>query len=157
MVLQFLKSGYQALKSALKKTRDRLADRLTTFFSGPVNEETVNELEEIFYEADFGVKTAQELTKRTKEFLRKHQGSSAKEVISFLEKELFTLLQPFDYTLKTSQVPGEPTVILVVGTNGNGKTTFIAKLAKYLIDDGKTVLLAAADTFRAGAQEQLET
>lgn len=157
MVLQFLKSGYQAIKSALNKTRSLLADRLTKLFSGgKIDEEMVDHLEEIFYEADFGVKTAQELTKKTKDFLRKNQDASSKEVISFLEKELLANLLPFDYSLKTSQVPHEPTVILVVGTNGNGKTTFIAKLAKLLTDDGKKVLLAAADTFRAGAQEQLE-
>lgn len=155
MVLQFLKSSYQAIKSALKKTRERLADRLRTLFSGKINEEMLDALVEVFYEADLGVKTAQELTQKTKEFLRKNPDATAENVLSFLEKELIEILKPFDYSLKTSQKLGEPTVILVVGTNGNGKTTFIAKLAKQLTSDGKKVLLAAADTFRAGAQEQL--
>ncbi len=157
MVLQFLKSGYQAIKSALKKTRDRFADRLHTLFSRKIDEALLEELEVIFYEADLGVKTAQELTKKTKEFARKNPEAKAPEILSFLERELVAILkhESHDYSLKTTKVAGEPTVVLVVGTNGNGKTTFIAKLANLLINDGKKVLLAAGDTFRAGAQEQL--
>lgn len=156
MVFQFLKKGYQAVTSALKKTRDRFSTRLRSLFSRKFDESLLEELEEIFYEADLGVKTAQEMTKKTKEFLIKNKGASADEVLSFLEQELIEVLKPFDYSLKISTNASCPTVILVVGTNGNGKTTFIAKLARYLIDDGKKVLLAAADTFRAGAQEQLD-
>jgi fused signal recognition particle receptor len=154
MVLQFLKSGYEALKSALKKTRSQFSDRLRTLFSRKFNVELLDELEEIFYEADLGVKTAQELTKKTKDFLKKNPDATADTVLSFMESELADTLEPFDYSLKTAHT--SPTVILVVGTNGNGKTTFIAKLARRLIDEGKSVLLAAGDTFRAGAQEQLK-
>lgn len=153
MVIKFLKSSYEALKSALKKTRSRFADRLRNLFSGKINEELLDELEEIFYEADLGVKTAQELTKKTKDFLRKNPEATSDSVLSFMEEELANSIQSFDYSLKTAEK--SPTIILVVGTNGNGKTTFIAKLAKRLLEDGKQVLLAAGDTFRAGAQEQL--
>jgi len=155
MVLQFLKSGYQAVKAALKKTRARFSDRLRSLFSRKINEEIVGELEEIFYDADLGVKTAQELTQNTKEFLRSHTEATADEVLTFIEAQLVAMMQSFDPQLKKSGVAGEPTVVLVVGTNGNGKTTFIAKLAHQLTEEGHKVILAAADTFRAGAQEQL--
>jgi fused signal recognition particle receptor len=156
MVLKFLKSSFDAIKTALKKTRDRFADRLRHLFSGQVNEEMLEELEMAFYEADLGVKTAKELTLKTESFLRKNKTATSDDTLTFLENELVSCLAPFDYSLKLSPTPGEPTCILIVGTNGNGKTTSIAKLAKLLQDQGKTVLLAAADTFRAGAQEQLE-
>jgi len=153
MVLKFLKSGYNALKQALKKTRDRFTDRLRSLFSRPIDEELMEELEKTFYEADLGVKTSLELAEKTKAFLRKNQGCSADNVLSYLEDEVASLLQQGTAELHCAQKG--PTVVLVVGVNGNGKTTTVAKLSKKLIEDGKKVLLAAADTFRAGAQEQL--
>jgi len=154
MVLQFLKSSYQAVTRALKKTRSFFGDRLLKLFSGPINEEVVDQLEELFYEADFGVKLSRDLTEKTRQFLRKKKDSEASDVLAFIQSELTEVLKPFDYSLKEAPL-GTPTVILIVGTNGNGKTTFIAKLAKELAGQGKKVLLAAGDTFRAGAQEQL--
>src|SRR5581483_2911901 len=77
MVFQFFKTGFQALQSALKKTRSRLAKRLSDLFSGPINEEMLDELEEIFYEADLGVKTSQELTEKTRAFLKKNKEASS--------------------------------------------------------------------------------
>jgi len=156
MVLQFLKESFQSIKKALSKTRSFFATKLHALFSGPINEEMVEKLEEIFYEADFGVKLSLELTQKTKEFLRKNRAATGEEVLAFIEQELLKELSSSDYLIKRSAIPGEPTVLLIVGTNGNGKTTFIAKLAKKLTTDGHKVLLAAGDTFRAGAQEQLE-
>ena len=153
MVLGFLKSKYQALKEALKKTRDRFADRLRNLISGPLNEELIEELEKTFYEADFGVKTSLELAEKTKAFLRKNKDCSADTALAFLEDEIAALLQQGVADLK--KATNGPTVILIVGVNGNGKTTTTAKLGKKLSDENKKVLFAAADTFRAGAQEQL--
>ncbi len=153
MVFHFLQSGYNAIKRALKKTRDRFTDRLRALFSKPIDENLVEELETIFYEADLGVKTSLEMAEKTKTFLRKNQGCSADAVLTFLENEITQLLKQADSTIK--KAAQGPTVILVVGVNGNGKTTTVAKLCKKLQDEGNTVLLAAADTFRAGAQEQL--
>ncbi len=153
MVLGFLKSSYQAVKSALKKTRDRLSQSLRQLFSKPIDEELFEELERTFYEADLGVKTSQELAEKTKSFMQKNQGCNAEEILNYIEKEITSLLAGYNPSLKEST--SSPTVILVVGVNGNGKTTFVAKLAKKLLGEGKKVLMAACDTFRAGAQEQL--
>ena len=122
-MLQFLKSGYRAITSALKKTRAHLSDRLHALFSGPINEEMLDSLEEIFYEADLGVTIAQELTTKTKAFLRKSPNAEAKVVLQFLEQEIAQLLAPFDYSLHISKETSVPTVIFVVGTNGNGIIT----------------------------------
>src|SRR5207237_280668 len=88
IMFQFLQSGYQAIKSALKKTRSRFASRLRDLFSRKIDEALLDELEEIFYEADFGVKTAQALTQKTKDFVRKNQDASADDILHFLESEL---------------------------------------------------------------------
>lgn len=154
MAFQFLKSGYQAIAAALKKTRTFFGDKLRSLFSGPINEEVVDQLEELFYEADFGVKFARDLTDKTRQFLRRQKQATGDDVLQFIQEELVSTLNGFDASLK--QATSGPTVILVVGTNGNGKTTFIAKLAKELKENGKKVLLAGGDTFRAAAQEQLQ-
>jgi fused signal recognition particle receptor len=154
MILKFLKSKYDALTSALKKTRSKFADRLHALFSTPIDESKLEELEAIFYEADLGVKLSHELIQKTRSLLRKKQNLSSDEVLHFLEQELVSDLLPFDYSMHQAPV-GELSVMLVVGANGQGKTTAIAKLASAYTEQGKKVLLAAGDTFRAGAQEQL--
>lgn len=154
MILKFLKSKYEAIATSLRKTRNRLIDRLTEFFSTPIDESRLEDLEVIFYEADLGVKLTQELIQKTKSLLRKKENITSQEILHFLEQELIGELLPFNYSMKMAP-QGQTTVILVVGANGQGKTTAIAKLASAYKDEGKKVLLAAGDTFRAGAQEQL--
>lgn len=156
MILGFIKSSYQAIKSALKKARNHLQERLVSLFSKPIDENLLEELEEILYEADFGVALAQELTQKMRSFLRKNDSVSAAQALAFLEQEITMQTIKLDTSLKQAP-PGEPSVYLIVGTNGSGKTTFIAKLANKLQNEGHKVLLAACDTFRAGAQEQLST
>jgi fused signal recognition particle receptor len=156
MVFQFLKSGISALGSALKKTRNFFSSRLKSLFSRPIDEKLYEELEELFYEADLGVKFSGELAIEVRKFLQKNPDAKADDVLSFIEGQLLEHGGDFDYSLKCSSDPKEPTVILVCGTNGNGKTTFIAKLAHRLMQEGHKPLLAACDTFRAGAQEQLD-
>ncbi len=151
MVLQFLKNSYQALKSALKRTRSYFADRLTRLFSGKIDQQVLDELEELFYEADLGVAISQDLVEKTKKYVASHPQAKSDEIIGFLREELTKVLSQYDSKLAT----GSPLVILIVGVNGNGKTSSIAKLAKHFQQEGKKVLLAGADTFRAGAQEQL--
>jgi len=156
MVFQFLKSSFSAVARSLKKTRSFLVGRLKSLFQGSIDEEKVDQLEEIFFEADFGVPLSRTLVEKTKSFLRANKEATTDEVLTFLEKELLSLLPAQQTSLQRSQNPILPTIILVVGTNGNGKTTFIAKLANQLQQEGQNVLLAASDTFRAGAQEQLD-
>lgn len=151
MVLQFLKNSFNAIKSALKKTRSFFSDRLTALFSTKVDQELIDGLEELFYEADLGVTVSHELIEKTKAFLKNNPKAQAQESIQFLREELVKALSTFDCKLKAAT----PLVILVVGVNGNGKTSSIAKLANHFKQEGKKVLLAGGDTFRAGAQEQL--
>lgn len=151
MVLQFLKNSFSALKSALKKTRSFFSDRLMALFSGKVDQELIDGLEELFYEADLGVSVSHELIEKTKKFLKANPNAQAKESIQFLQNELTNALSVYDCKLNQAI----PLIILVVGVNGNGKTSSVAKLAKQFTQEGKKVLLAGADTFRAGAQEQL--
>lgn len=151
MVLQFLKNSYQALKSALKKTRSFFSERLTALFSGKIDQEMLDGLEELFYEADLGVSISHELIDKTKAFIKSRSDAKAPEIIRFLQEELTRVLSVYDTTLAVKPL----TVILIVGVNGNGKTTSVAKLAKLFKDQGKKVLVAGGDTFRAGAQEQL--
>ncbi len=105
------------------------------------------ELEKILYEADLGYDLVAELTSELKNIKDLEQG------IAFLNQKLRKLLLPYEGKLNFDN---KPTVIMLVGVNGTGKTTTAAKLAKMLQDNGKKVMLAAADTFRAAAVDQLE-
>lgn len=153
MILQFVKKGLSRLASALKKTSSYFQDKLTRLFaSGKVDEELMEALEELFFEADLGVLLARELASKTRAFVKKQPQANSHAIIQFLRDELIQNLSQKDPTLHLTHCP---TVILVVGVNGNGKTSSISKLALSLKQQGKKVLLAGADTFRAGAQEQL--
>ena len=151
MVLQFLKNSFNAIKTALKKTHSFFANRLGQLFSRKIDQDVLDELEELFYEADLGVKLSRDLVEKTKKYAAQHPEAKSQELIGFLRQELTNHLANYD----TSLAKGSPLVILIVGVNGNGKTSSIAKLAKYFKNEGKKVLVAGGDTFRAGAQEQL--
>jgi fused signal recognition particle receptor len=157
MILQFLKSSVHNLQHALSKSRTFLVQRLKKLFNGQVNDEAMEELERILYESDLGVKASTELVQSTKLFLKSHPQATASEIIEFLQKNLIQSFDAIPHSLKMNSKTQEPTVLLIVGANGNGKTTSCAKLAYWLKSHGKSVLIAAADTFRAGAQEQLKT
>lgn len=152
MVFRLLKAGYEKIKAALSKTRSLLGQKIRVLFSGPIDEAKVEALEEILYEADLGVKTASELTEKVRQELYRKKDITSDELIEFIKSDL---LKRLNHTAKEEVELGSPHIILIVGVNGNGKTTSCAKLAKKYLDEGKTVLLGAADTFRAAAQEQL--
>lgn len=156
MGFDFIKSGYQKIKSALGKTGSLLGNKIRSLFSGSsLDEEALEKLEQIFYEADMGVQTAQELTSFVREKLRANPKMTADELIAAIKVEMTQVLSK-ESSEMTQVAEGEsPLVILVVGVNGNGKTTSIAKLASRFQKDGKKVILAAADTFRAAAIDQL--
>lgn len=153
MALNFLKSGFQKLQKALGKTREYLSSKLKNFFSGPIDLEKLDELEQILYEADLGVALAQELTNKLRDRLRQNSALSSKELLDGLKQDLLRL---FPHVECEGVLPTIPYVILIVGVNGNGKTTTAAKLAKRYQTLGYQPLLGAADTFRAAATEQLE-
>ncbi len=143
-----------ALRGGLSKTRSALASPLATLRNRTINAETIEELEHILLTSDVGVTTTDAII----EDIRKEVAEGAlidKDCIEVLRESLIARLQGKDRSLAIA--PQSPTVILVAGVNGVGKTTSVAKIGKALIDEHRSVLLAAADTFRAGAVSQLST
>jgi fused signal recognition particle receptor len=155
MIFNYIKTGYEKLKSALSKTRSYLGSKIQTLFSGQIDEETLTKLEQLLYEADLGVQTAVELTNKIRALHKKNPSLKSEEILDEIRKSIALVLA--QYPSKLVEIPeGEsPMVILVVGVNGNGKTTSVAKLAHRFQQEKKKVLIAAADTFRAAAVEQL--
>ena len=121
---------------------------------GKIDEELYDELEDSLIESDVGVQTASALVTRLREATRKNRLSSAEEVRTWLKDEISRILASGDTGIRWS--PRSPTLIMAVGVNGTGKTTSTAKLAQYFVGQRKKVLLAAADTFRAAAIDQLQ-
>ena len=144
---------FDKITAGLKKTRDSLMGRLEDIAAGftRVDEDFFDELEETLILADVGVP----VTERVMEELRnrvKHAGATEPSAVLEILKEILTGLLGEESTLDLST---RPSLVLVIGVNGVGKTTTIGKMAHYLTGEGKTVLLAAADTFRAAAADQL--
>ena len=145
------------LKTRLSRTRSSLVDGLSDLFLGKktIDEEVLEELETRLLLADVGVEaTATIIDKLTEQFSRK-QLTQIDTLLQALRDEMLSILQPCSQILNTSQTQ-KPYVILMVGVNGVGKTTTIGKLAKSLQTQGQSVMLAAGDTFRAAAVEQLQ-
>ena len=152
-------------KGRLHRLRERLArsnnalgkNLLSLLARDDVDEDTWEQVEEILLTADLGVAATNELMERLRSRIQVAGARDAESVRSLLRDELLVLVDPtMDRTVKT-KADGRPAVILVVGVNGTGKTTTSGKLARVLVADGRTVLLGAADTFRAAAAEQLQT
>lgn len=145
---------HEALKAALSKTRGGLMDGLRRLLGGGLDEDILESLEEILLRADIGVATTQKLIDGMKQGYRAGTLKDEKQVLEFLKTELKQKLG--GDAPKLREAPKPPTVIIVAGVNGAGKTTSIAKLTYHLTQGGqKKVLLAACDTFRAAAVEQL--
>jgi fused signal recognition particle receptor len=141
------------LLSALKKTRDVLTAGLSRLFSGrKLDEAFLEDLEEVLYNSDLGP-VGTRIVEDLKVSYKKREVKDIAEVPPFLRRKLVAMLEGCEAPLV--RAPQAPTVILVVGVNGAGKTTSIAKLARHLQLQGKSVLLGAGDTFRAAAVEQL--
>lgn len=152
MVIEFFKSSLSKLKQALGSAADRLSGKIRTLFQAKIDEQTIESLEQIFYEADLGVSLSMALTEKIKEAHKKAPFSGPDAILAFLRKELILELSSIP-SMPASEI--SPKVILMVGVNGSGKTTSTAKLAHHLKSEGKSVLVAAADTFRAAAIDQL--
>lgn len=156
MVLQFLKSSYTKVKDALSKARSFFGNNIKALFQGSINEDMLEKLEQALYEADFGVQTSLELTNKVREWHHQNPSWKTEDYFNALRAEILSILK--HYPLNLVDIPKEelPFVILIVGVNGNGKTTSVAKLARLFQQNEQKVLLGAADTFRAAATEQLE-
>ena len=145
-----IKGLYERFKTGLARTA-RVFD-VRSWFGRKVDQSFLDELESRLIQADVGVKSTARIIDRVREAFA--DKTADEDLLAFVKDELKALLaDPRPGTLATA--PAKPTVILVAGVNGSGKTTSIAKLAQRLIDDGRTVLLAACDTFRAAAADQL--
>lgn len=157
MVLEFFKSSFSKFKSALSRARSLFSNKLHSLFQGKIDENTLEQLEELLYEADFGVKTATELTSKIRALHQANPSFKTEDYLEALRSHLVGLLDQYPSGIVSVAENQLPLVILIVGVNGNGKTTSVAKLSNLLKQNGKKVLVAAADTFRAAAIEQLET
>jgi len=139
------------LFGALKKTKDNFSGKLRVLFSkNKLGDEFYEELEEILISSDVSVTTAQEVVERVKEKAIEGKMRDEEYVTQLLRGILTEMLEESEV-----EPPQYPCVIMLVGVNGVGKTTTVGKLAHYFLAQGKTVTVAAADTFRAAASEQL--
>lgn len=143
------------LKERLGKTRSKISSSLSSVLSlgRKIDDDLLDELEETLISDDIGVETTDKLISELREAYRARKISNSEEVIPFLKEHIKDYWPHQDRQLH--QATAGPTVILVAGVNGTGKTTSIAKLAHILHDSGKNVIVAACDTFRAAAVEQL--
>jgi fused signal recognition particle receptor len=143
------------LKDKLGKTRDKITSSLSSILTlgRKIDENLLDELEETLISDDIGVETTTKLVSELREAFRNKQIETTDNIIPFLKEHIKNYWPDCDRQLNMAQTG--PTVILVAGVNGTGKTTSIAKLAYILSKNGKKVLLAACDTFRAAAVEQL--
>lgn len=146
---------FDKLKSGLGKTRDSINDKFNNVFSSfrKVDEEMLEELEEALITSDIGMETSVEMIDKLRNKIKKEKIEDEQDVRKALKEIMKETLDVAEPTLNLNT---KPSIILVVGVNGVGKTTSIGKIANRLAKDGKKVILAAADTFRAAAVEQLE-
>ena len=146
---------FDKLKNGLSKTKSSFDEKINNVFSNfrKVDEELLDELEEALIMSDVGVETSTKIISNLRNRIKKEKIESEEDVRNALREEIVNILDEVDNSLKLET---HPSVILVVGVNGVGKTTSIGKIANRLKQDGKKVVIAAADTFRAAAVEQLE-
>ena len=148
-------SFFDKLKAGLGKTKSNIDEKFNNVFSNfrKVDEDLLEELEETLIVSDIGMETSVEIIERLRQKIKKENIKEIEEVKNALRLIMRDILEVNDKVLKLNT---KPSVILVIGVNGVGKTTSIGKIANNLKKNGKKVLLAAADTFRAAAVEQLE-
>ena len=146
---------FSKLKDKLTKTREGFVDKVEQIFSraGKIDEELYEELEDILIQADVGVNTSLELVEKLRQAVKERKLSDPEMLREVMQEQIREILGEQS---SLNFAPSGPTVYLIVGVNGVGKTTTIGKLAKNLQNQNKSVLLAAGDTFRAAAIDQLE-
>ena len=146
---------FDKLKQGLSKTKDSINEKINDVFSNfrKVDEDFLEELEEALIMSDIGIETSTKIIDNLRNRIKKEKIDDEEQVKEALREEIEKILEISDNSLKLET---KPSVILVIGVNGVGKTTSIGKMAARLSRDGKKVVVAAADTFRAAAVEQLE-
>ena len=146
---------FDKLKQGLSKTKNSFEEKMNNVFSNfrKVDEDLLEELEEALILSDVGVETSTEIISNLRTRIKKEKIEDAEDVKQALREEIKNIFDSLDNSL---HLDTKPAVILAVGVNGVGKTTSIGKMANRLRQDGKKVVVAAADTFRAAAVEQLE-
>ena len=146
---------FEKLKNGLNKTKTSFDEKINNVFSGfrKVDEELLEELEEVLIMSDVGTDTSLKIIDNLRQRIKKENIKEEQEVKQALKEEIQKILEEVPSSLNLETTPSD---ILVVGVNGVGKTTSIGKIANRLKQDGKKVVVAAADTFRAAAVEQLE-
>jgi fused signal recognition particle receptor len=148
---------FERMKEAVSRTRENLSERIdeAVAFSKEIDRNTLDDLETTLLGADLGSATTHQVLGNLRERADRKQIKDVQELKRLLREELLTILKSAN-TPPVELEDGVPEVVLVVGVNGTGKTTTIGKLAQTVRSEGKTVLMCAADTFRAAAIEQLE-
>lgn len=146
---------FDKLKQGLSKTKDSINEKINDVFSNfrKVDEDFLEELEEALIMSDIGIETSTKIIDNLRNRIKKEKIEDEEQVKEALREEIEKILEISDNSL---MLETKPSVILVIGVNGVGKTTSIGKMAARLSRDGKKVVVAAADTFRAAAVEQLE-
>jgi len=149
------------LKSGLAKTRDSIVSKVQQLVAAKstIDDELLNQLEDILIAGDVGVQTANVILSQLKRRIKEDKYESTSQLISLLKEEIEKILHVDDVkesSLKNLHVTAKPFVVMVVGVNGAGKTTTIGKMAYQYRQEGHKVVIGAADTFRAAANEQLE-
>ncbi len=148
------KSTLSRIRQGLARTRDAIGASFRSILSGrTLSEELIDEIEATLIRADVGVAATTAIIDELRAAFRRGEISKGEDALEFLKNALKARWSETDRRLAVADT--KPTVILVAGTNGSGKTTSVGKIAKSLRDEGRTVLLAAADTYRAAAVEQL--
>lgn len=148
------KATVQALRSGLTRTRSALATPLAAMRGRTIDDNSINELERLLLSSDVGPTTTDVIVNDLREAVSRGEKQN-RDILELLRDQLIDRLANKDRSIAIAE--NAPTVILVAGVNGVGKTTSVAKIGRALRDENRTVLLAAADTFRAGAVSQLST
>jgi fused signal recognition particle receptor len=151
-------SFFEKLKEGLSKTHYGFVEKIDRLFLGKklIDQDLLDELESLLFAADLGVKTSSQLIEGVHQGLRRGELQEPEKVKEFIKQEMFRILRSGERPLSINFSQTKPFVFMVVGVNGVGKTTTIAKIAHQYSLQGRKVLIGAADTFRAAAVEQLE-
>ena len=151
------KFSIEKLKQGLSKTKKSLLGKITEAvgLSKKIDQELLDQLEEILLKGDVGVKATEKIIQDLKNRVKEEKIEDPQKIIELIKEEILVILEGSIISTNTSSPDAKPLIFMIVGVNGTGKTTSIAKLAKKYSDMGKKVLVVACDTFRAAALEQL--